>query len=438
LVTNLNDSGAGSLRTCIEASGPRTCIFRVGGTIKLQKTLIIRNPYITIAGQTAPGGVALTTSGAGIDNAIGIATHNVVIRFLRIRDAETKGYSNCVGMHANNVVLDHLSLSWGEWDNLSIYQTTSTDIRNATLQWSLLAEPVTVVNGGVNIAVSGATPALADKITDLDYHHNLLSSTSHRNPLDAGKSGRIVNNIVYNWTYYATRVKGYKDIIGNYFKAGSYTGGKAPSQEIQAWNNNNGNDTTFLPSLFVVGNAGPHNGFNPNVDNWSTLTALSVDESRGQASAPLSSSYRRSSRMCSLGESSGCVKIGSPGLPITIHSAADLAAPNGVLLPPITSSGKPGVGASAYLDCTGRWVSNRDSLDERYVREFVNGTGGSAPVRLPGVPPALPARAACADSNSNGIPDAYEIAKCGTASCVKATSIQADGYTALEHYLNGQ
>jgi hypothetical protein len=55
-VTNLNDSGAGSLRAAVEASGPGVVVFRTGGTLTLNSSLTVTNPYLTIAGQTAPGG----------------------------------------------------------------------------------------------------------------------------------------------------------------------------------------------------------------------------------------------------------------------------------------------------------------------------------------------------------------------------------------------
>src|SRR3990172_9429178 len=86
-VTNLNDSGSGSLRACVEASGPRTCVFAVGGTISLPRELTITDGYITVAGQTAPGGIAVSYGGhGGSQNVFNIVppAHDVVIRFVRM------------------------------------------------------------------------------------------------------------------------------------------------------------------------------------------------------------------------------------------------------------------------------------------------------------------------------------------------------------------
>ena len=82
-VTNLDDSGAGSLRECIEASGARTCIFRIAGLITQRSDLIVNNPFLTIAGQTAPGEIVL--GGPGNKGfALRVSTHDVVIRYITI------------------------------------------------------------------------------------------------------------------------------------------------------------------------------------------------------------------------------------------------------------------------------------------------------------------------------------------------------------------
>src|SRR5712692_6968373 len=79
-VTNLNDSGAGSLRAACEAEGPRIVIFRVSGLITLASPITVKSPYLTIAGQTAPGdGICLRNF------TFNIATHDVVVRYLRSR-----------------------------------------------------------------------------------------------------------------------------------------------------------------------------------------------------------------------------------------------------------------------------------------------------------------------------------------------------------------
>ena len=144
-VDSLADSGPGTLRAALEAAGPRTVIFRVGGTITLQSPLVITNPFVTVAGQTAPGGgiqlrndpVAPYGLAADSFTSLVIAASDVVIRFLRIRPgplqpnracrgpnavSHPQGLKTCVDAgdiqaielepSAERVMLDHLSLAW--------------------------------------------------------------------------------------------------------------------------------------------------------------------------------------------------------------------------------------------------------------------------------------------------------------------------------------
>ena len=108
-VTNLNDSGPGSLRAAVEAEGPRIVVFRVSGTIELQSTLSILNPRITVAGQSAPGdGICLRRF------PLNISADDVVVRFLRVRlgDEEGKLMDGIDVSNAENVMVDHCSVSW--------------------------------------------------------------------------------------------------------------------------------------------------------------------------------------------------------------------------------------------------------------------------------------------------------------------------------------
>jgi pectate lyase len=438
-VTNLNDSGSGSLRACVQASGPRTCVFRTGGHISLSSALTISNPYITIAGQTAPGGgIEISDSGGDI---ITLDTHDIIIRYLRLRMGGGGGGSPLASNHAlYNVMVDHVSTAWGVWDNYSVW-TNNGGYHNLTLQWSILGEPNWTVNGQVNMAISAMNNAMADASMDFDIHHNFIDDGDHRNPLHTIKTGKIVNNVIYNWNYYATRVKGYKDMIGNYYKPGPMTGGTAPSHEIQAWTTNDGNDTTFAPSLYVAGNAGPHNAYNASTDNWSTLTALSSNQSAGEASSPLSGAYQRNTPICAAGQTLNCTSVGNPGPAITVHSASEIAAANGALLPATTSEAKPGVGASSKLNdntCDGSWVANRDSVDNRLIAEFLNGTGPSSHITAPGAFTSVASGVPCADSGHDGMTDIWETAHGLTpGDPANSTKVAPNGYTYLENYLNG-
>jgi len=119
-VTNLNDFGESSLRAAVEAEGPRIIVFRVSGTIDLKSDLRIKNPYITIAGQTAPGyGICIKSY------PLMISANEVIIRYIRVRfgDESGKDADAISARFVKNLILDHVSASWSIDETMSIYHT---------------------------------------------------------------------------------------------------------------------------------------------------------------------------------------------------------------------------------------------------------------------------------------------------------------------------
>lgn len=225
-VTNLDESGPGSLRACIEATGPRTCIFRVGGTIQLDKaSLVIRNPFITIAGETAPGGgIAIRNGSRQIRPSIEIVTNDVIIRYLRLRPGPHTVEACCsgaLGMYttgARDIMLDHISASWGSDETID-----SEDASNFTFQWGLVGEPL--LNGGPG-KKNRARNMLFTKGGNLTIHHTLFTTGKFRNPqvkMQIPESvADIVNNVMYSpeWQYVVTFgdewVHMQANVVGNY------------------------------------------------------------------------------------------------------------------------------------------------------------------------------------------------------------------------------
>ncbi len=191
-VTNLNDSGAGSLRYGLNlAAGPRIIVFDVSGNIELQSDLSI-GPDITIAGQTAPGdGITIC------NRQTTLRSGNVIVRYIRFRpgDVYCPGYQpDSLSIRgATNVIVDHVSTSWGIDEVLSATHGSSS----VTVQWSMVTEALhnschQKGNHGYGSLINGG---------DFTFHHNLYAHNRSRNPRPgAGEGTRLdwVNNVVYN------------------------------------------------------------------------------------------------------------------------------------------------------------------------------------------------------------------------------------------------
>jgi hypothetical protein len=222
-VTNLNDSGPGSLRAAVEAEGPRTVVFDVGGLITLESKLIIRNPYLTIAGQTAPGkGICIRKYNFGVGG-----SHDIVIRYVRVRPGNIAGVTlDGMGMAGtDHSIIDHCSISWTQDESFS-----SRGAKNITFQRNLISEALNIA-GHKNYEKGKQHGYAASIGGDVgSFHHNLLAHCAGRNWSLAGgldKGGRhtgrldIRNNVVYNWGHRTTDGGVMQlNYVNNYYKPG--------------------------------------------------------------------------------------------------------------------------------------------------------------------------------------------------------------------------
>lgn len=205
-VTNLEDAGLGSLREAVEAVGPRTVVFRTGGTIRLKSKLIIHNPYITIAGQTAPGdGICVRGYTFGC-----LGAHDVIMRHIRIRVGDESGETmDGTGFAStDHSIFDHCSISWSIDEGVS-----SRSAKNITFQRSIVAEALNIANHRKYQPGKGHSFAASISGDVGSFHHNLLVHCAGRNWSLAGGLNRagkfagrldIRNNVVYNWQHRTT------------------------------------------------------------------------------------------------------------------------------------------------------------------------------------------------------------------------------------------
>lgn len=402
-VTNLNDNGSGSLRACIEASGPRTCVFRIGGTIETSSIMTIKNPYITIAGQSAPGdGITLKASPSYGKGSLAIRTHDVIIRHIRVRPgpstgqtSERRGITVESSSSTNtpyNIILDHVSISWATDDNLTLID----GVRDFTIQWSIISEGLsnsTHSEGehSKGMAISGKMYNSSVKTGNISVHHNLFAHNNDRNPRHAAWGlVDMVNNVIYNWGFNSFeandgQTKVPANIVGNYFKAG--VDSDAEEVLVDA-------DEGHGAEIFVFDNIGPN-----RLSNSDPQHNIVESKSRGYI------------------------------------------VPNRFDAPPITTT-SPQDAYNAVLANAGARKPNVDSVDQRIVNSVINKTGRiiDNPSQVGGWP-VLSTVSVDNDADNDGMDDPWEITHFGNTSRGSANDsspdFDGDGYTDLEEFLNG-
>jgi len=433
-VTNLNNAGTGSLRACIDATGPRTCVFRVAGTINLTTYLYAKNPYLTIAGQTAPGGGIFVSGKNSVESLLMIVTHDVVVRYMRM----SKGYkSGSIAQHgsviaigtvsAHDIVIDHCSTSWNVDDNIGPWASGG----NMTLSYNLVSEGL--APHATAIITGASSKVTAAGMTDIDMHHNLIMNDDHRGPILGNKSTRLVNNINYNMKAHAVQLLGgiNVDIINNLYKRGpmsllAYKEVEGLSSAVN-WasadylrycggsSNCSADSSEGAPSAYMSGNVGWNQGSSTG-DQWAMAAAVSTYNGAVTGSFP--STWKRTA-------------------PLTNTDFPIIAEPVGTLERNLI----PIVGASRRLACNGSWVSNRDDLDIRLIDQYNNNTGITSPIKTEddvGGFPVIASGTACSDTDHDGMPDLWETARgLNPNSAADRNAISNNGYTNLDSFLSG-
>ncbi|WP_256011243.1 T9SS type A sorting domain-containing protein [Desertivirga xinjiangensis] len=419
-VTNLNNSGPGSLRDAVSA-GNRTVLFKVSGTIALQSTIMLLHDNITIAGQTAPGdGICLANYG------MGIRANDVIVRYLRSRpgdsitvvgdstkmvDAMYTSLGNPVTNRYKNIIIDHCSLSWSTDETGSFYA-----VSDFTLQWSILSESLYLASH------PKPTPHGYGGIwggQNASFHHNLLASHYNRNPRFSGSENTeqpefewvdFRNNVIFNWyggTYGG--IGGHQNMVNNYYKSGPATAGTARKKRILDYSNSTSiqNGKFYLHGNYV-------NGFSDvTADNWLGVTlgtGLTVDS----------------------------IKVNTPFsyAPVRTQIATDAY--------------------TSVLDSAGAILPRRDTVDRRIIRETNTGTATYADnsFNVPGMQtpsgiinsqttvggwPILNGSDYPNDSDNDGLPNWWEARMSSVGSdstSLNRNDYAEDGYTLLESYIN--
>lgn len=397
-VTNLNDSGAGSLREALLASGKRIVVFDVAGTIELMSDLRIKNGNLTIAGQTAPGDGICVSGGT-----IVVDADNVIIRYMRFRLGDlnkggnlSDGSDTIWGRYHKDIILDHCSMSWSIDECASFYAN-----QNFTMQWCLLTESLRISAHGKGTHGYGGIWGGRNA----SFHHNLLANHDSRNArIDhPGVYGNYLathrgnvdyrNNVIYNWGDNSTYggEDGSFNIVGNYYKPGPAS--KERKYFVDAyWYNSSSNVGSAYPRLYMADNyhAGSYASA-INADNWAGVLYHSQGNNpsttAGRLSAPLA------------------IKAGD----VTVcHTTTHPAA----------------AAFEAVVDWAGASLS-RDAVDQRAATDtrsgkatFPDGGNGSTGGLIDsqaavGGWPSLTAtdvqkRRAATDTDGDGIPDYYE------------------------------
>jgi len=221
-ITNLNNSGTGSLRACVQASGPRICVFEVSGTIQLESDITARNPNLTIAGQTAPA------PGIMIRNAsLAIETSDVLVQHLAVRAGDDPNGSRLHSRDSlkiigdspiRNIVIDHCSFSWAIDEVIEVWN----DWDDVTLSNNIFSEPLYEAPPAAENGEPQGYGALVDSTNGkITFVGNLFAHADWRNPRSGAADFVFVNNVVYNYglnvifLYNMNRLVTDNSIVGN-------------------------------------------------------------------------------------------------------------------------------------------------------------------------------------------------------------------------------
>ncbi|MGA9651039.1 hypothetical protein [Pedobacter sp.] len=369
----------GTLREAVEAEGPRYIVFAVSGTINLKAPLAINNPYITIAGQTAPGeGIQIRNFG------IEVETHDVILRYLRIRVGDIKGpgklkrafgeQTHALDLNAMNIIADHCDIAFA-CDQ--VFNTYGQYKREATtIQWSY-------IYGGLTASThdkgSHSMTSVGVGWGWVSSHHNLLAHGRVRNPRIDMLTYDFRNNVIYNFvgTGYGSDNDYLRlNYIGNTLKKGPDTKGNP----MYAWS-----ESTKYAQWYGKGNRLPEDF--KSVFGKSDIAVIS---------API------------------------PSIPVVTHNADEaysLVVENGGATKPV-----------------------KDKITSYVSQTVQDGTG-----YIPGTPDDwpdggfanYPKAKAPADVNQNGIPDSWEISHGLDLNKTKATGHDLDPkYDNIEVYMN--
>lgn len=376
----------GSLRAAVDAEGPRYVLFRVSGTIELKADLWIRKPFITIAGQTAPGGGICIK-----DYQVVLATHDIVIRHLRFRSGdETRKEQMSIGIFGgHDSIIDHCSMSWAIDEVMSSFGT----VHNLTVQWSIIAEGL---SRSFHPKGEHSKGSILNGDGGISIHHCIYAHNSARNPRVDTIILDFRNNIIYNWGYragYTSSEPCIMNYVGNYLKPGLSTRQSAVTDLFEPAD---AMARIYLQNNLLVGHLQETNNNRLLIDppKW-------VEDDNA---------FRNE------------VVVNSP------------------FLCPYVQTESPEATLQQILTHAGATLPKRDSADQRLMKEIETGTGRiiDSPSDVGGWPVLEPSNPS-PDSDHDGMPDAWEIENQFNPNSQANASQDPDddGYPNLEEFLNG-
>ncbi len=389
-VTSLADSGPGSFRTGV-SSGNRVIVFDVGGHITLASAVSVPNS-ITIAGQTAPGGICFDAGEISFAN-----RNNIICRFIRVRPGSGTASTgdDCISLYnAQNAIFDHVSMEYGPWNNLDAVSANwqVTPVTSITFQHCIDANPI-----GQQFGAHTECPS-----ANWTWCYNIFANSHNRNPL-AKVNTTFINNVEYNnsagYTTH-TSTKFSHDIVNNYFIAGPAYGGSSDFPWFQVDKNQSiyysgnlfdGNDngtpdgSTTTPYWYQ----GPGTILGSPWSPWTTVIPT--------VSAPLALRYDLSTAGAMPRDDVDSLVISQ----VKTYGSGTTG----------TGTGTTGPGTSLYTSQAQNGLAN-------------NGYGSI----IGGVAPA--------NSSGDGIADYWKLASNLNTNIAYPLTNTADGYTLLEHYLN--